>query len=627
MHRRSNRRNRGRKRSWFTTEHGGRGGHDPNYDLPKEAAVEGPPKKIVRLTEAEAQDVQHVAGPNNEATDTLAYKLRPRPETEDSMTLGEEYEYDENIIVHIENLKTLVTEVHKPHCPSCSMYVKIVRRHGLCVLLTVSCRRCGFKSKPVEMSARLKHQKRGIGASELNERLLLSVLKSRLGIEDLNLFLTCLNINAPSKTVMQKKLNKMADKAEEVNEAEMLQSQTYVNNIIQHAQSNQSDGGADVQTDNAFPCRPQAGGEKSKQSFSAVIEHTTTKSLVIAQSVANKFCRRKKCTHENCKKNYPQHETIASSEKILLRRNLDKIKKAKRVKIRSITTDSSSQLAKAIREYSKDNGSKLKHYNCYVHKLRSLEKNLRAVKLTSKLPAGQVKSEYVKLLAKSIRMRTRLEIQNAKTLKKDDQDFVDKCNAALQNIMPCFGNVHTDCRKYSTVCRHHLTQLGKYTTKHLPYAQHVKLNQHDRDQIQATIFKVLTAEAVAGMAQLFNTNRCESLHSTIFSYAPKFSCWTRNFGGLCHSATHSRTLGKGTATMKLAKAVGILVRNRSTTFKQLKEMDARNKYQSQRKRSLEYKTRRYYLRKRVQNNTLLKDSLYGGSQSGELSEEHNYAAN
>lgn len=614
--RRSIKRNRGKKKSYFQEGHAAVQPNYDKFDLPNE----GPEDTISRLSQAEAKDVQYVTG-KSEDSDTLAFKLRPKPETEEQ---NGNYTYDENIIVHMQNLKALVDEVHRQHCRNASTDLHVERRHGLCIQLTVRCRSCHFVSKPVEMSARLK-RKRGIGASELNERLLLTVLKSRLGIEDVNLLLSCLNIKTPSKSVLQRKLNVIADKAEEVHQEQMLDSQDYVNRILMLSGNS---SGADVQTDNAFPARPQSGGEKSKQSVSAMIEHTTTRKLVLAQSVASKFCRVKNCNHmdKKCKKNYSQQESIAASEKILLRKNLDSIRKSKKVKIRSITTDASSQLAKAIREYRTEKKIQLRHYTCYVHKLRTLEKHVKAVKLKSKLPRGQNKADFMKALAKSVRTRVRLELQNAKCLKYDDNDFLLKCTVAFQNIIPCFRNIHTMCRTSSTVCQHHMAMLGRYTTKHLPYGQHIKLNRNDLQNIESAIFKTLDVQSIIGMAELFNTNHCESLHATMFNYAPKFTCWPRNFAGLCHSATHSRTVGKGVATVKLANAIGIQIRQSSPAFRQLQRIDRLNKYHSLRKQTAAYKTSRFYQRKRVENRTLYQDSLYTG-QPSELSAEHNYGVN
>lgn len=610
--RRSCRKTRSKKKGYFQKGHQY---YKPNYkdiDLPNELPVQ-------RLSQSEAEDVRHLTLNNQTDCNTLPYKLRPKPETEENGNYGE---LDENIIVNLHCLGNLVSKVHKQHCANASTRISITQRHGLCVVLSVECLSCHFRSEPVEMSSRIKG-KRGPGAGQLNEMLVLPVLKSRVGIADVSLMLSCLNIKPPSEAILQKKLNRASATAEEISEQQIINNQTYVNKVL--ALSGRLDG-ADVQTDNAFPCRPQGGAEKSKQSFSAVIEHSTSKCLVLAQSTANKFCRLPNCTHESCSKNYPTQDSIAATERTLLQKNLNKIHRGARVKIRSVTTDASSQLAKAMREYKQNNQVSMKHYNCYIHKLRTLEKNIRAIKLQSKLPANQEKSPYIKTLAAAIRTRVRMEFNNAKMIKYDENDFLAKCTLALENIIPCFNNNHSMCRRKSTVCQHYMADLGKYNTKHLPYGNHIKLNKPDLKNLKSVICNTFDVQTIKSVTELFNTNRCESLHSTIFNYAPKFSCWPRNFSAICHSATHSRTVGKGVATVKLARAIGIRVSSRSQMSIQLKQLDRRNKYHAKRKATSIYKQSRYFLRKRVSNRALFQDSLYAG-QPSVSSQEHSYGLN
>jgi hypothetical protein len=225
-----------------------------------------------------------------------------------------------------------------------------------------------------------------------------------------------------------------------------------------------------------------------------------------------------------------------------------------------------------------------------------------------------------------VRARGRLELQNARSLKYEDNDFLSKCTLAFKNIIPCFSNNHSSCCTKSTVCQHHMAILDKYNTKHLPYGKHLQLNKQDKENIKATFLKILDVKTIKAMAELFNTNRCESLHCTIFNYAPKFTCWTKNFSGLCHSATHSRTLGTCIATVKLANAIGINVKKSSRMFLQLKRMDTKRMYHSTRQKTTEYKQSRYFMRKRVQHRTEFLDSLYSGVPSN-LSKEHNYGVN
>ena len=72
---------------------------------------------------------------------------------------------------------------------------------------------------------------RGPDAGCINTMMLMPVVKSRVGLNDLNLVLSCLNIKAPSIRVLQRKLNKLTDKTEELNRKQMLENPLYVKRI------------------------------------------------------------------------------------------------------------------------------------------------------------------------------------------------------------------------------------------------------------------------------------------------------------------------------------------------------------------------------------------------------------
>ena len=72
---------------------------------------------------------------------------------------------------------------------------------------------------------------------------------------------------------------------------------------------------------------------------------------------------------------------------------------------------------------------------------------------------------------------------------------------------------------------------------------------------------------------LFNTNLCETLNSAVFHVAPKTIRYSTNFNALCHSATHSWTVGAGLSTVELARAAGITVNTNSTLYLALKRKD------------------------------------------------------
>ena len=112
------------------------------------------------------------------------------------------------------------------------------------------------------------------------------------------------------------------------------------------------------------------------------------------------------------------------------------------------------------------------------------------------------------------------------------------------------------------------------------------------------------------VCRLYSTNSCESLNAAVFNYAQKSVCWTRNFTALCHSATHSRTVGPGIGTVQLAEAAGIRVRKNSVMYRQLLANDRNWQYHRRRKASLKYKDKRHYLRKRKVNKVLFQESIY-----------------
>ncbi|KAH3736648.1 hypothetical protein DPMN_043220 [Dreissena polymorpha] len=66
--------------------------------------------------------------------------------------------------------------------------------------------------------------------------------------------------------------------------------------------------------------------------------------------MANKHCRKRYCRHYNCSKTFAAEASIASSERVLLHRSLDKVKDGP-LAVKSITTNSGTQSAKAIRDY------------------------------------------------------------------------------------------------------------------------------------------------------------------------------------------------------------------------------------------------------------------------------------
>lgn len=611
--RRSIHQNKSKRRTQFKPGHACKFFNWRNENIPENSI---PPSddsaQVQRLTTEEAEEVQYLAqtGPQH----TLPFTLRPKPATED-----EEYAkiLDENIIVNMKQMAQFADSIHRQACSRPNIKVQINHRNGLCLTLSTVCSSCHFKTSPVIMTESVK-KARGPLAGALNNMVVLPVLKSKLGIADIQLVLSCLNIKAPSKVLLQSKVNELSSKVTTINEQEMRNSQVEVARLNRLAGA---ENVVDVQIDTSYSARPQAGTEKAQQSFNATIEHTTKKKRTLSIAIASKICRKKKCSHEKCSKTFSTEASIASSERSLMHENLNRIKNMGHIKIRSVTTDASAQVAKAVRDFSAEHKVSMNHYQCFIHKLRTLDKHIRSLKLNS-IPKKYNKAVYTSKLAQCVRIRCRMELQNLKAMKLDENNFMGRAVSAIENIVACFSGCHQHCRYKSTVCKSHLQLL--YTTKFLPFGVHLELGIIDRQTIKKEIQSVLDIQALKNIKHLFNTNMCESLHSLVFNYAPKFTHWSRNFSGLCHSATHSRLHGRGKATILLAKAANIKVHRNSQMFVQLKKIDKNTHYHSKRKDTQEFKEKRFYLRKRQSNRKLYMGSLYSSDAPSTSKEDHCY---
>lgn len=126
-----------------------------------------------------------------------------------------------------------------------STSISITQWQGLCVALSVECQSYHFRSDPVEMSASIKGRK--VQEPETKWNPYAASLKLPVGITDLSLMLSCLNIKPLSETILQRKLNHISAAAEEIGEAQIINNQMYVNRVL--AFSGRDDQ-ADVQTDN-----------------------------------------------------------------------------------------------------------------------------------------------------------------------------------------------------------------------------------------------------------------------------------------------------------------------------------------------------------------------------------------
>lgn len=576
-----------------------------------------------RLDTCLAEDLKHVSV----AQQTLPFRLRPRSEKKEEMV--NTTRLDENIIVHIEKLEAALECIHKQHCADGKITVEIPKRLGLCVYVTAKCDACHFKSPLLPMSTEMGKRSRGPSGGQLNEQLMMPLLKTKITISDASTMLSCLNIKPPAQSTMQRKFEKMGRTAVQINTRQMARNQQYVQHVKRL--SNQPPS-ADVQFDTAYSSRPQGGCEKATQSFGAIIDHTTTRKLPLALNVANKLCLKKGCLHDeqsrndgSCSRTYEPTLSISSTERTLLQEGLQQVTTANILEINSITTDACAQNRKAILDFFNEHGIDLPAlFKCLEHRGRTLTKKVKEVKLKLKnLPRKCTKPQYTNRLAYAIRERIVGEMRLHKEQCADLDEFLTKCQAAVMQILTCFSGNHERCRVVSAVCIAHLGRHStRHLTRHLPNNAYINLELTEVNAIQQKILQVFNHQGLQETAMMFTTNYCESLNSSVFRVAPKTTRFARNFESLCHSATHSYTVGTGESTLTLAEASQIEYKTNSPFYRRMKELDGKRSYDTERQATQKFKRDRYYGRKKKALAPLLADSLY--RTESQVSSEHSY---
>lgn len=434
-------------------------------------------------------------GPPN----TLPGKLRPKHERKEDEPLDNS---SENIIVNFCKLKEFIKSSISHNCRrQDSFNVAIAKRKGLCVCLQASCTNCGFDTGVHKLYTECTSNKRGPAAGCLNEGLSMATVKSKMGGTDVQMLMACLDIRAPSLTIINNKINKQCEKMIELNEKSMVENQKFAGQVATFIGEGNN---IDVETDTCFNNRNQTGYEAGTQSFCPVIEKTTGLNLPIAMATASKLCSKiNMCTHENnkCSLTYNPDESISSSESKLTTKNLQKIHDLKIVSIKSLTSDASSQISKVVREVGKKNEIVIKYFQCFVHRLRTIQKKVKSIQFL-KLPAGYDQDIFRQKLATCIRSRVRLELVRIKKKYPAEGAFVTRALMAMKNIVTCFSGSHTHCAERSLACNAH---LESFSTQYLPYGSYLSLVTEDRRKLESVMNKSLTTEILNKIANLYGS--------------------------------------------------------------------------------------------------------------------------
>lgn len=553
--------------------------------------------------------------------------LRPRAEKrrkEDEMHSNSniiDINNDENFLVHSSCILAL-TQVFNKHgkgCQKLQSSVKVVERHGLCVTVEASCLNCAFTLNVDLFKSSKKLDNVAKSRGDLNNRLALPVLKTKIGVSDCAFMLACLNVRPPYSFLMYQHVNRACDRMVNINEESMTANQQFVNDVL-HTRGDHD--GVNVLTDTSYNNRIQAGYEAGTIAITPMVECSTPENLVLALNVSNKLCRRKNCRHDACHRTYPAEASIASTETKNTVRNLESIHNKGILKVKSVTSDACRQIEKAVRDYSNSTKNKIKHYYCVIHRMRTFQKRIKSLKIITCVPSMS-NEVFSQKLSSAVRSRTYLELKRARSHCKHNHDFRVRAHEAVANILPCFSGSHVNCMNISFVCSAH---LHTFSMSHLPNSTYLRLSAGEQQKLQHEITKYFSVESLEKIENMLNTNKVENNHHRVFTYAPKNTTWSRNMTAMCQSAVHSDSMNTGQSCLILAESLGIEFATGSAFQSYMKSIDNKHLYDHRRQLSSAYKFGRYNSRRRKMNRRLLNDSLYANCDNATAT-DHAYGVN
>ena len=525
-------------------------------------------------------------------------KLRPKKE-ENPPEPSTKIKEDENGILQLTKISQLISKFSEhfknSHCVKPDPQVNIVHRKGLCLTLNVLCKNCNFASDRVKMYEEIRRRSRGVASGAINDGLSLSTAKSKVGPSDLQLILSCMNIKPPSLSSIGMKMNSVCDMITEINQDTLVENQNYVKEHTEAIGCSSID--VPVETDTSYNNRIQAGYEAGTASFTPMIEQATGFSLPIAATIFNKICKNPLCCHDGpeCRRNYPEEETMASTERKAILRNMDAVANENLIRVGSVTTDASAQVEKVVTDYSRSR-SKVEHNLCFVHRMRTLQKNLKRVKLQNVPVPASDRDAYMSCVSSCLRSRARIELVRAKGLcENSQQKFTAKAAEALSNMVHCLCGNHTQCQRKALACTR---KMKCHSNRDLPGGRPLALSNVAQRQLIDVINTTLSQTVLAKLFCLRNTNKAEIMHRRAFTYAPKNTVWSRNFAALCHSAMHSSTYGTGGSLWIMSRALSLPFNRGSPLHRMTAQRDKVTMYNNERNSKPEIKKKRFFARKK-----------------------------
>ncbi|XP_076809901.1 uncharacterized protein LOC143452731 [Clavelina lepadiformis] len=483
-----------------------------------------------------------------------------------------------NRIFSCARFEELVTEIcrkHKRHSPRCKIDLKVCSEdlRGCGSIIKLRCLQCTYVSQPfstfekVELDRKLWH-----ATSKANLQFALGVLLTGLSERLAQAFLSCLDIPTPTTRNLSKYCQKVSDSVTRYNKGQLkdlrqdLKSRNVRAGLPANAKiSIEADARFNVSLAAAFnqPTQP------ATQVVSVLVENVTPQKKIIAVGFKSKETNRRTSKAANKDESFPFGVPPGNMERDLGKKLAEDLQ-CDGLAVDVLTTDNDSKFFDGFsKQMHSSQAEPVKRQTCCVHTFRSLGRRLRKLRLGLLFPKDATNSVIAARSRKkfAIEFQSRLFAEYKACIEKHGNDIATVTKLlknATEAVLACLQNNHSQCRRFSFVCRGNSRPLLWNNNK-----VGLVLNDESKTLCLQTVAKYFN-QRILGKIRLGNTtNKCESVNATFSKTLPKGRHFENTIPGRLHLAVLCRNNGFGSGVAMACNVSGIPLQNGSPATKRM----------------------------------------------------------
>lgn len=435
---------------------------------------------------------------------------------------------------------------------------------------TLNCDNCNFISKKYKLYKEVQTTKKGPKPAAINYGMQVGLSQVSMGSSGLRKILLSGNIPAPSTKGMQNSANKVNEKIEIQNVADMADIRTElktINKMRGHPESH-----IDVEGDGCYNNPLYSGIGKTPfqpatQSCYVVVENMTDKKLVINLVTKNKLCSHGKdhsnenINKKNCKctQNLQMVESIGNEQRSASE-SLSKLY-SEGFEVRHITTDPDSSAYRAAEQLASNYNSKVtpEHLIDTRHFSDNHRKQIKKNEILTSLMPARTKKQREDLIGRfALDLSQRCHAEYKSALKHCDgnfQTFKRKLSHTVDAIILCYQSKHCICKRNSFVCKG-IEDPWINKSIYLPKTFKLNLTLKQQSELRKCINYRLGPKELERTKLGTNTQKSECVNRIIRRSLPRSNTFSKNFQGRANSAVSSANHGPGESVMALCLSVG-----------------------------------------------------------------------